>query len=180
VGYGLMMDAGSTGSRVHVYRWVWKDADALPTITDDFFKQVKPGLSALASNAEEAAASLQPLLDFALEVMPPEAVSQTWVRLYATAGLRLLPISVQELLLAATRRRLAASPFVFENNWVGIADGITEAVDAWVRCGPSALHHTPHTLHPRHHRRCRKQSLLRRCLWVGRERWGVETTFGLR
>ena len=31
--------AGSTGSRVHVYRWVWKGDDKLPTITDDFFKQ---------------------------------------------------------------------------------------------------------------------------------------------
>lgn len=32
--------AGSTGSRVHVYRWVWRGDDVLPTITDDFFKQV--------------------------------------------------------------------------------------------------------------------------------------------
>jgi hypothetical protein len=32
--------AGSTGSRVHVYRWVWKDGDKLPNITDDFFHQV--------------------------------------------------------------------------------------------------------------------------------------------
>jgi len=31
---------GSTGSRVHVYRWVWRGDDKLPTITDDFFKQV--------------------------------------------------------------------------------------------------------------------------------------------
>ena len=32
--------AGSTGSRVHVYRWVWHDGHALPNVTDDFFKQV--------------------------------------------------------------------------------------------------------------------------------------------
>ena len=42
--------AGSTGSRVHVYRWVWRGDDVLPTITDDFFKQVTLLLrSALAS-----------------------------------------------------------------------------------------------------------------------------------
>lgn len=132
VGYGLMMDAGSTGSRVHVYRWVWHGDDKLPTITDDFFKQVKPGLSAQAADPAAAAASLQPLLDYAVTVMPADAVKDAWVRLYATAGLRLLPPAAQDGLLSAVRGTLAASPFVFDPTWVAIADGVTEAVDAWV------------------------------------------------
>jgi len=131
VGYGLMMDAGSTGSRIHVYRWVW-NGDSLPNVTDDFFKQVKPGLSAFASDPAAAAHSLQPLLDYALSVMPETSVKNTWVQLFATAGLRLLPDEQQTNLLNAVRQVLASSPFIFQDDWVAIASGEDEAVDAWI------------------------------------------------
>lgn len=38
----------------------------------------------------------------------------------------------QDNLLAAVRRRLHASPFEFQDDWVKISDGVDEAVDAWL------------------------------------------------
>lgn len=127
-----MMDCGSTGSRVHVYRWVW-EGGALPNVTDDFFYEIKPGVSSFKDEPLKAGASLQPLLDYALNKMPAARVKDSWVRLYATAGLRLLPTETQEALLSAIRAQLKASPFLFESDdHVAISDGIDEAVDAWV------------------------------------------------
>jgi len=131
VGYGVMLDAGSTGSRVHVYRWLW-DGGSLPNVTDDFFYEIKPGVSSFKDDPSHAGDSIQPLLDYAISKMPKERVGETWARLYATAGLRLLRTDVQEGLLEALRFTLTASPFKFDREWVAIASGVDEAVDAWV------------------------------------------------
>eukprot|EP00293_Proteomonas_sulcata_P013080 CAMPEP_0184293066 /NCGR_PEP_ID=MMETSP1049-20130417/4634_1 /TAXON_ID=77928 /ORGANISM="Proteomonas sulcata, Strain CCMP704" /LENGTH=435 /DNA_ID=CAMNT_0026600995 /DNA_START=42 /DNA_END=1349 /DNA_ORIENTATION=- len=131
VGYGLMLDAGSTGSRVHVYRWVW-GAGALPEVTDDFFFEVKPGVSSYKDEPSKGGASLEPLLQYAYDHMPRDRIKDTWVRLYATAGLRLLPVEQQDALLESIRDTLQASPFIFERSWVAISAGVEEAVDAWI------------------------------------------------
>mmetsp|Transcript_19204 Transcript_19204/g.53027 ORF Transcript_19204/g.53027 Transcript_19204/m.53027 type:complete len:326 (-) Transcript_19204:942-1919(-) len=70
--------------------------------------------------------------------IPPEQVSKTWVKLYATAGLRLLTTEEQDGLLAAVQNLLIASPFIFEPrtrpspDWVKISEGLDEAVDGWI------------------------------------------------
>jgi len=69
VGYGIMMDAGSTGTRVHVYRWFWPKGERMPNVTDDHFYEVKPGLSSYKTNPDLGAKSVSELLDFAYSVV---------------------------------------------------------------------------------------------------------------
>jgi apyrase len=91
--YAVVFDAGSSGTRVHVYRFSGS-GDNLKLeeeIYDPVLSATKPGLSSYASDAQAAADSLVPMLNWALSVIPQELQATTPVMLGATAGLRLLP-----------------------------------------------------------------------------------------
>ncbi|XP_035814791.1 verprolin-like [Zea mays] len=78
--YAVIFDAGSSGSRVHVFRF---DANLdLVRIGSEIelFVQIKPGLSHYANDPREAAESLFSLLDDAKRVVPAELRDQTPVR----------------------------------------------------------------------------------------------------
>lgn len=68
--YAIVFDAGSTGSRIHVFKFE-QDGGQLKLISDTF-EQLKPGLSSYADDPAQAAASLQPLLETALKTVPAE------------------------------------------------------------------------------------------------------------
>lgn len=59
-------------------------------VKEDLFKAIKPGLSAYADEPQQAADSLKPLLDAALEVIPLKERQIARISLKATAGLRLI------------------------------------------------------------------------------------------
>jgi len=65
-GYGITIDAGSTGSRIYVFEYV--NAGRIPLVTftgkDAPSLKTKPGLSAFASRPEKAGDSLLDLLNF--------------------------------------------------------------------------------------------------------------------
>ena len=68
-----MIDAGSTGSRIHVYRF--NNCGPTPELENEIFEQTekKPGGSGLSSykeDAEGAAKSLDPLMDVAMKNVP--------------------------------------------------------------------------------------------------------------
>jgi apyrase len=130
--YAVVFDAGSSGSRVHVF--CFDSKTQLVKVGDDLelFKQKKPGLSNYASDPKAGAESLQSLLDEALGVVPPDQQSTTPVRLGATAGLRLLPGDQSKELLQEVDRLLERSPFKFESEWVNIIDGTQEGSYQWV------------------------------------------------
>ncbi len=50
--YQIMMDAGSTGTRLHIFKV--DKSTPVPTINKVFSESVKPGLSAYADKPEEA------------------------------------------------------------------------------------------------------------------------------
>ncbi|KAF7726583.1 Guanosine-diphosphatase [Apophysomyces ossiformis] len=126
--YAIMIDAGSSGSRVHVYRFkVCKEAE----MENEVFEMLNPGLSSYANDPEEAAKSLDPLMKVALESVPAELHACTPVAVKATAGLRLLGRSSSEAILKAVRARLENNyPFVVAD--VAIMDGSDEGVYAWI------------------------------------------------
>lgn len=104
VQYALTIDAGSQGSRIHVYKF--HNCEASPQLEYETFKAVNPGLSSYASDPTAAAASLDPLLDEAQRVVPRDLWSCTPVEVKATAGLRLLGERESEAILDEVRNRM--------------------------------------------------------------------------
>lgn len=132
VQYALMIDAGSTGSRIHIYKF--HNCGPSPDYEYEVFKQTKPGLSSYAGRPLEAAQSLDDLLDAALSVVPKGLQSCTPVAVKATAGLRLLGAAESEGILEAVRHRLHEKyPFSLQDkDGVVIMDGTDEGVFAWI------------------------------------------------
>ncbi|KAJ7704956.1 nucleoside phosphatase family-domain-containing protein [Mycena rosella] len=132
VQYALMLDAGSTGSRIHIYKF--NNCGASPAYEYEVFKMTQPGLSSFAGRPAAAAASLDVLMDEALRVVPTALWKCTPVAVKATAGLRLLPGSQAADILAAVSAHLrGAYPFALPDvDAVGVMDGADEGVFAWV------------------------------------------------
>uniref|UniRef100_A0A0E0QJG1 Uncharacterized protein n=1 Tax=Oryza rufipogon TaxID=4529 RepID=A0A0E0QJG1_ORYRU len=127
--YGVVIDAGSTGSRVHVIAYRSSSsspASALPRIDWARTASMKaaPGLSSFASDPGGAGRSLAPLLEFARRRVPPESWAETDVRLMATAGLRLLDAAVAEAVLDSCRVLLRGSGFQFQDDWATVISGM--------------------------------------------------------
>ncbi|KXZ52074.1 hypothetical protein GPECTOR_10g1097 [Gonium pectorale] len=129
--YAIVFDAGSTGSRVHVFKFEQQTNGELKLISDTF-EQLKPGLSSYADEPEKAAASLQPLLQTALKTVPESLQASTPVSLKATAGLRLLPGDKSERILQAVEALLKKQPFKLAPGGVAIMDGKDEGAFAWL------------------------------------------------
>merc|ERR1711977_725035 len=139
VQYALMIDAGSTGSRIHVYKF--NNCGSTPELEDEVFKMTEKkeggsGLSSFKTDAEGAAQSLDVLMDTAMASVPDSYKSCTPVAVKATAGLRLLGPEMSQKILDAVRNRLETKyPFPVvskENNGVVIMDGKDECVYAWI------------------------------------------------
>ncbi|KAG6485959.1 hypothetical protein ZIOFF_054526 [Zingiber officinale] len=135
--YSIVVDGGSTGSRIHVfaYRSGWGSLPALDTGLSASMK-VSPGLSSYSSNPDTAGKSLAELLEFAKVKVPPEVWEDTEVRLMATAGLRLLDASVVNRILESCRKVLRSSAFRFQDDWASVISGrydcSDEGIYAWV------------------------------------------------
>lgn len=130
--YVVMIDAGSTGSRVHVYEF--NTCLSPPKLLSEKFEMLKPGLSSFDTDTKGAAASLDPLLKVALEKVPKDKQGCTPVAVKATAGLRLLGKEKSDAILAEVRTHLENDyPFaVVEGDGISIMDGKDEGVYAWI------------------------------------------------
>ena len=132
VQYAIMIDAGSTGSRIHIYKF--NNCGPSPEFEYEIFKMTQPGLSKYAGQPEDAAASLDVLLSEAIRVIPKSLQKCSPIALKATAGLRLLPGSQSQDILDAVERHLSKQyPFPFaDKEPVVIMDGKDEGVYAWI------------------------------------------------
>ncbi|OUM66583.1 hypothetical protein PIROE2DRAFT_68076 [Piromyces sp. E2] len=118
--YALMVDAGSTGSRIHIYRFNY--CGPSPSLEDEVFREVKPGLSSYPNDPEAAADSLDPLLQAAVASVPVSLQSCTPIVVRATAGLRLLGREESEAILQALP----------EKDGVIVMNGKDEGIYAWI------------------------------------------------
>ncbi|CAK3800612.1 nucleoside phosphatase GDA1 CD39 [Lecanosticta acicola] len=137
--YALMIDAGSTGSRIHVYRF--NNCGPTPELEDEKFemtakKEGGSGLSSYKSDAEGAAKSLDVLMEVAMKHVPDKIKGCTPVAVKATAGLRKLGPEMSDAILKAVRNRLeTVYPFPVvseEKGGVEVMDGKDEGVYAWI------------------------------------------------
>ncbi|UKZ72856.1 hypothetical protein TrVFT333_000493 [Trichoderma virens FT-333] len=109
VQYVLMIDAGSTGSRIHVYKF--NNCGPIPELEKEEFKMTEKsvgGLSAFKNDPVAAAKSLDPLMAVAMEHVPE-----------------------------ALKKRHLEQDYPFpvvsaEQNGVAIMDGSDEGVYAWI------------------------------------------------
>lgn len=130
--YVVMIDAGSTGSRIHVYEF--NTCMSPPQLLSEEFKMLNPGLSSFDTDTKGAAASLDPLLEVALKKVPEAKRGCTPVAVKATAGLRLLGKEKSDAILAEVRTHLETDyPFaVVSGDGISIMDGKDEGVFAWI------------------------------------------------
>ncbi|KAI0373058.1 hypothetical protein BV20DRAFT_963556 [Pilatotrama ljubarskyi] len=116
--FGVVIDAGSSGSRIQIYSW--RDArtvrqqhtgDALRVLPqvgkgtengEEWSLKVEPGLSSFADDVESIGPYLRPLLEHARTHIPPSVQPDTPLFLLATAGMRLLSPEKQAEVLQAT------------------------------------------------------------------------------
>jgi len=109
--FGVIIDAGSSGSRVRVFSWLHGSLESLqnvPLPNEDFCEDVEPGISSYADKPEDAVSGLGPLFKCAQATIPASHVAQTPIFLMGTAGIRLLSATQQRTLLARLARDVCA------------------------------------------------------------------------
>uniref|UniRef100_A0A8C8BBY9 nucleoside diphosphate phosphatase n=1 Tax=Otus sunia TaxID=257818 RepID=A0A8C8BBY9_9STRI len=129
--YGIMFDAGSTGTRIHIFKFTQQPKET-PKLTHETFKALKPGLSAYADDVEKSGQGIKDLLEVAKKEVPMELWKFTPLVLKATAGLRLLPGEKAQKLLDKVKEIFQASPFFVRDNCVSIMNGTDEGISAWI------------------------------------------------
>ncbi|XP_043913635.1 ectonucleoside triphosphate diphosphohydrolase 6 [Protopterus annectens] len=129
--YGIMFDAGSTGTRIHVFRFTATN-NGFPKLANETFKALKPGLSAYADEPNECTRGIKELLDVAKASIPSNLWRSTPLVLKATAGLRLLPGEKAMQLLNKVTEVFQESPFFVAEKCVSIMDGTDEGIAAWI------------------------------------------------
>ncbi|KAM9856522.1 ectonucleoside triphosphate diphosphohydrolase 7-like [Aulostomus maculatus] len=140
--YGIVVDCGSSGSRVFVYYWPphngnphtlldirqMKDNDRKPVV-----KKTKPGISTLAVTPTRASDYLYPLLSFAAAHVPKNKHKETPLYILCTAGMRLLPDSQQAAILEDLVTDVPLEfDFLFSRSHAEVISGKQEGVYAWI------------------------------------------------
>ncbi|KAK6313123.1 hypothetical protein J4Q44_G00164700 [Coregonus suidteri] len=140
--YGLVVDCGSSGSRVFVYCWPQHNGNPhdlldIRQMRDQHRKpvvmKIKPGISELAKTPEKASDYIHPLLSFAAQHIPKHKHQETPLYILCTAGMRVLPDSQQEALLEDLRTDIPVHfNFLFSDSHVEVISGKQEGVYAWI------------------------------------------------
>uniref|UniRef100_A0A7N6A8T0 nucleoside-triphosphate phosphatase n=1 Tax=Anabas testudineus TaxID=64144 RepID=A0A7N6A8T0_ANATE len=140
--YGIVVDCGSSGSRVFVYYWPphngnphtlldirqMRDHNHKPVV-----KKIKPGISTLAKTPTQASDYLRPLLSFAAAHVPSNKHKETPLYILCTAGMRLLPESQQAAILEDLVTDVPLEfDFLFSRSHAEVISGKQEGVYAWI------------------------------------------------
>ncbi|DBB01407.1 hypothetical protein WJX77_012567 [Trebouxia sp. C0004] len=152
VHYVLVIDSGSTGTRIVAYKWKENPGQApivnavvpqtaqqkVPTKAAGDVRaydrvETEPGLDKFVNDAAGLwTSALQPLLAWAEDVVPRKLWQDTPVFLFGTAGLRVLTPESQSTLLRNIQNALQGSPFRFEPSWAKVISGVEEGVYGWI------------------------------------------------
>lgn len=138
VHYAVVMDGGSSGSRIHVFSLHVKTGEMPRLRAEEGVLKIQPGLSSFEGDPSAAGESLRPLVEFAEKYVPKEAVRRTPIMLMATAGLRTVPPAAAEAILDSCRATLEGTPFRFVREWAEILPGSKEGLYAWIAANYAA------------------------------------------
>ncbi|KAL7821113.1 nucleoside diphosphatase [Trichoderma gracile] len=144
--YGVILDAGSSGTRVYVYKWKdpskalkeasASDAHILPKLKLRKSKKIHPGVSTFAEDVASVGPDhLKALVETALDEIPESQVAETPIFLLATAGVRFLPKHQQTALLQGICTYLQANTqFLLPDcaSHIQVISGETEGLYGWI------------------------------------------------
>uniref|UniRef100_A0A5K3EUY5 Apyrase n=1 Tax=Mesocestoides corti TaxID=53468 RepID=A0A5K3EUY5_MESCO len=140
--YAIIVDAGSSGSRLFVYciPLIESTTRSLPSVTlctDDkgepLTKKVNPGLSSFSSDPSSSGVYISSLVSIAAKHIPKKYHSVTPIYILATAGMRLLSESQQSDIWNAVREAIKNDfDFKFEESWMQTVSGYYEALYGWI------------------------------------------------
>ncbi|EEY22127.1 golgi apyrase [Verticillium alfalfae VaMs.102] len=144
--YGIIFDAGSSGTRLYVYKWkehaeavqdaTKEELHRLPKIKLETSEKIHPGVSSFADKPEDIGPEhLKALVELALDEVPASKVAETPIYLMATAGMRLLPeIKQQELLQSMCIYLRDNTDFSLPdcNTNIQVISGETEGLYGWL------------------------------------------------
>jgi Golgi nucleoside diphosphatase len=139
--YGLLIDAGSGGSRLHVFNWPERIFTELPpgitfpTSNEAWTARMSPGVATLTS-FDAVKAHLAPLLDFAVATLIDVETEFSNIPIFfkATGGMRELPLDQRETIISYVRTLFldkTFNPFFFHYEMARIISGEEEAVFSW-------------------------------------------------
>lgn len=144
--YALVIDASSSASTLHIFEWMPAIGDRLPRIEpaprtgspsakasgEPWQMRVQPGLGAYPGQPHEAAASLEPLIEYALDKIGgnPATLARTSVSVRATAGMRLLKARDRAEILSSIDRYLESTPF--RPTPTRVISGAEEGLYGWI------------------------------------------------
>ncbi|KAL4281796.1 hypothetical protein GQ457_03G012380 [Hibiscus cannabinus] len=145
--YTVVVDCGSTGTRVNVFEWEKGGliGQALPSLLHSYpdnstkseschyhCLQTEPGLDKFVGNGSGVRASLEPLIAWAEQRVPPERHGDTPIIVLATAGLRRSVARDAKQVLDDVEIVLREHSFVYTKNWIRVLTGKEEAYYGWV------------------------------------------------
>lgn len=150
--FTVVVDCGSTGTRVSVYEWMLKggliyrdlpilihaypdNATNAPSRKDScqyHCMQTEPGLDKFVGNSSRVRASLEPLIIWAEQWVPTERRGDTPIFVLATAGLRRLPWKDARRVLDDVEDVIKEHRFMYKKSWIRVLSGKEEAYYGWV------------------------------------------------
>lgn len=138
---GMMIDAGSSGTRMHIYRWNKRVGTtpnpgmSIPSTEEKWTSKERPGVASFADNPIQVISQLSPLIEYAKGQLLHHKDDWCLFPIYfrATGGMREMPLIKRDMMMIEIRRFLSGekNPFYFENEFARVISGEEEAVFAW-------------------------------------------------
>lgn len=150
--YGVVIDSGSSGSRIMVYRWIdpasatlgspselpdsFYDGPPIISLEDGWTTKITPGVSTFGTKPSKVWKNhYRRLIQFAENIVPAAQIPETPIYVLSTAGMRLLPDQQRADVLQQTCKLIRRnSRFLLPDcaEHVKVIDGSTEGLYGWL------------------------------------------------
>ncbi|XP_031105328.1 probable apyrase 7 isoform X1 [Ipomoea triloba] len=147
--FTVVLDCGSTGTRVNVYEWMFNGGSMnngeFPILVNSYpgnltrsdgckyhCVQTEPGLAMFVGNASGLRASLKPLIRGAEKWVPSGKRGVTPIFVLATAGMRRLPIEDASRIMEGVADIVKEHGFFYRKDFIRVLSGREEAYYGWV------------------------------------------------
>lgn len=135
--YGIIIDAGSSGTRAWVYTWdnseKFPDVQPAPNKENPWSKEVDIKLADASKDPTTINKIFDDLCDYLVSNIPKAYHERTNIFVFATAGMRLLTAPQQQVVISSLYNYLTTkTPFKVKPKNVRVIDGISEGVYGWL------------------------------------------------